>query len=169
MRKKITKTENKQTLEARIAELLTTSKKTISVAESCTGGLVANQLTNIPGSSKYFKVGIVAYSNQIKVNLLNVPLKIIEKNGAVSVKTALAMAKAIRKLSRTDIGLGITGIAGPGGATRKKPLGLVFIALATTNQAIWQEFNFTGNRTTIKSKVSRAALEMVRKYLCALS
>ncbi len=145
--------------------LLTKQKKTLSIAESCTGGLVSNLITNVPGSSKYFKLGIVAYSNQSKISLLKIYPKIIKKHGAVSQKTAKVMALKVRKLGKTDLGLGITGIAGPTGQTKTKPIGLVYIALADLKKVSVYKFNFLGDRITIKLKTATAALDLLRKFL----
>ncbi|MBM3248292.1 MAG: CinA family protein [Candidatus Omnitrophica bacterium] len=155
---------NMKSLEQNVAQLLTKQKKTVSIAESCSGGLVANRLTNIPGSSKYFKAAIVAYSNEIKINQLKIPARVIAQNGAVSEKVALLMAKNIRKIAKTDIGLGITGIAGPAGATKTKPVGLVYTALAAKNYRVCKKFRFKGNRLSIKRKSSSAALKLLNDY-----
>ena len=154
-----------QALERVVVQLLKAKKKTLSVAESCTGGLIANLITNVPGSSKCFQMGIIAYSNPSKINQLKVPSKLIEKFGAVSPKVALAMAKGIRVLSKTDIAIGITGIAGPKGATKKKPVGLVYIAFVACDKEVVKKFHFSGRRYEIKKRSSYAALEMLRKYL----
>lgn len=157
---------NNETLEDAIGKLLTKKKKTLAIAESCTGGLISNLITNVSGSSKYFKEGIVAYSNNAKVKYLGVPLEIIRKYGAVSSQVAKEMANGIRNKSGVDIGLGITGIAGPTGATREKPVGLVYIALSIKNKNICREFNFLGTRTEIKHQAAQAALDLLR---CELS
>ncbi len=157
--------QDSDTLEEVIGKLLLKNKKTISIAESCTGGLLTNRITNISGSSKYLKMAIIVYSNESKINQLNIPEEIIKKYGAVSKEVALAMARNVRNISETDIGIGITGIAGPTGATKTKPVGLVYIALSTDKKNICNKFNFIGDRLTIKTKSSDAALEMVRKQL----
>ncbi len=157
--------KDEQTLEGKVGELLRLQKRTISLAESCTGGLTANRLTNIGGSSKYFKMGVITYSNESKASILKISRALIKKNGAVSPGIARLMAKAVRTLARSDLGLAFTGIAGPGGATRTKPVGLVFIALATDKGTICRKFNFKGDRAAIKLKASEAGLDMVRRYL----
>ncbi|MCM8783283.1 MAG: competence/damage-inducible protein A [Candidatus Omnitrophica bacterium] len=157
--------KDKETLEEVVGKFLAKNKKTLAVAESCTGGLIANRLTNISGSSQYFVLGIVAYSNQEKIKLLKVPEKILEKYGAVSKEVAEIMAKNVRKIAKVDIGLGVTGIAGPKGGSYQKPVGLVYIALSTEDKTMVQEFRFIGDRLDIKLKTSQAALEMVRKRL----
>lgn len=156
---------NDETLEGVVGELLTTAKLTISVAESCTGGLIADRLTNVAGSSKYFTMAYVAYSNQAKVSQLGVSKKTIERYGAVSSQVAIAMARGVKKIAKTDLALGVTGIAGPTGATRQKPIGLVYIALSSPQDEQWRRFNFTGDRLAIKLEASQAALDMVRWYL----
>ncbi|MEK6732704.1 MAG: competence/damage-inducible protein A [Candidatus Omnitrophota bacterium] len=149
-------------LEEIIGRLLLKSKKTLAIAESCTGGLLANRITDIPGSSRYFKLGLVTYSNESKNKLLNMSLETIKKYGAVSKQVAVLMAKNIRILASADYGIGISGIAGPGGATKKKPVGLVYIALSSKNKTTCKEFNFIGTRDLIKYKSTQAALNMLR-------
>ncbi len=153
------------TLEGVVGDLLIKKKKTLSTAESCTGGLVANRITNVSGSSKYFKMGITAYSNQAKEKLLSVSKESIKKYGAVSRVTASEMAKGIRNLAGTDISLGITGIAGPTGGTKKKPVGLVYVSIITGKKKSTKEFRFTGNREEIKWQSSIAALDLLRQTL----
>ena len=157
--------QDSQTLEEVVAQALNKNKRTIAIAESCTGGLVSKRLTNIGGSSRYFPLGLVAYSNRAKQSLLNVPAETLKKSGAVSKEVARAMAKSIQQLAKTDLGLGITGIAGPDGATKEKPVGLVYIALATPRKLISGEFHFHGDRNAVRQRASQAALEMVRRYL----
>lgn len=154
-----------ETLEGIVARLLTKNKKTIAIAESCTGGLLSNRLTDVPGSSNYLMCSIIAYSNKSKTQLLGVPEEIIKKYGAASRQTAKLMAKNVKELANVDIGLSITGIAGPSGGTKQKPVGLVYIALATKNKIICKEFHFTGERKIIKFRSSQAALDMLRRYL----
>lgn len=137
----------------------------ISSAESCTGGLVAHRITNIPGSSDYFESGVITYSNEAKIELLKIPEGIIKTHGAVSGQTAVAMAEGIRRLRNTDIGIGITGIAGPSGGTISKPVGLVYIALSALSYVECKEFRFTGDRCEIKLMASEAALEMILRLL----
>ncbi len=156
---------NEETLEGIAASLLIKKGLTISVAESCTGGLVSHRLTNISGSSNYYKCGIISYSNQAKSVFLKVNNQLIEEKGAVSSEVAREMAVGIRESAHTDIGLGITGIAGPTGATPTKPVGLVYIALSSEAKQINQKFIFSGNREQIKWKASQAALDILRKYL----
>ena len=155
----------KQTLEEVIGYLLYMRKKTIAVAESCTGGLISHRLTNVPGSSNYFLGSVVAYSDKIKRERLGVKKTTLEKYGAVSEKAAEEMAKGAKKLTRSDFGLGITGIAGPTGATKEKPIGLVYITLAYKDKVETREFKFRGEREVIKAKAANAALDMVRRHL----
>lgn len=143
--------------EKEVSKILLSHNLTISVAESCTGGLISHRLTNIPGSSKYFKMGIVAYENIAKIEILGVKLKTIQDFGAVSSQTACEMALRIKKLSNTNIGLGVTGIAGPGGGSAEKPVGLVFIAISTKTGVNTKKFLFSGSREEIKNKATDAA------------
>jgi len=154
---------DEQTLEGEAAKLL--KNKTIAIAESCTGGLLSSRLTDIPGISNNLMLVIVAYSNKAKAKLLNVREEMLAKHGAVSSHAAKAMAQNIRRLANTDIGIGITGIAGPGGATKKKPVGLVYIAISSGPKTSCKEFHFLGERKTIKFRASQAALDMLRQYL----
>jgi nicotinamide-nucleotide amidase len=122
-------------------------------------------LTNIPGSSDYFSYGIIGYSNQAKSTFLGVPPSLVEKKGAVSSQVAKKMAQGVRKAEKTDLGLGITGIAGPTGGSRNKPVGLVYIALSSSEGEICQRFILAGDREDIKWKASQGALDMLRRYL----
>lgn len=151
-----------ESLEYVVGKMLAKNRKTLAIAESCTGGLIANRITNVSGSSKYFKMGIVAYSNEAKVNLLGVSKDKIKKYGAVSKQVALDMAKGVKRLSKADVGLGITGIAGPKGATRKKPIGLVYIAVAGDKIKTVKKCLFIGSREEIKLQASIAALNLIR-------
>jgi nicotinamide-nucleotide amidase len=158
-------------LEAVIGELLRERKLTIAVAESCTGGLLASRLTDVPGSSAYVERGIVCYSDQSKTELLGIPESLIERHGAVSEEVALAMACGIRERARTSIGIGITGIAGPDGGTESKPVGTVCIAVvAQTGGAheapSWvRTFPFFGGREMVKFQSTQAAMNMLRLML----
>src|SRR3989339_890470 len=154
-----------ETLEYAVAVLLKKYNKTIAVAESCTGGLVSDKLTNIPGISEYFMEGVVAYSNKAKVEILGVPKSLIGKYGAVSPQVARAMAEGIKKRSSANIGVGITGIAGPTGATKEKPVGLVYIAVAVDNEVETKECRFKGSRIDIKTLSANTALNMMRLKL----
>ncbi len=156
---------DEETLEKVVGVLLSLRRKSIAVAESCTGGLISHRLTNVAGSSDYFSESVVAYSNEAKVRILQVPQETMKKFGAVSSQVAQAMAKGIRKISGATLGLAVTGIAGPGGATEGKPVGLVYIALASDDSNSAEEHHFSGSRETVKLKASQAALNLVRKHL----
>jgi PncC family amidohydrolase len=137
----------------------------IATAESCTGGLVGHSLTNISGISDYFERGIISYSNKSKIELLDVPKELIIKYGAVSREVALAMAEGVRKKYGLDIGLSTTGIAGPMGGTKNKPVGLVFIGLSLKNISYVEKYIFKGNRIENKESTCEAALKMLNKYI----
>lgn len=154
-----------EVLEEIVGKMLSMSKKTLAIAESCTGGLLASRITDIPGSSNYFKLGLVTYSNESKNKLLNIPIETIKKYGAVSKEVASLMAKNVRKLAGASYGIGITGIAGPTGATDKKPIGLVYIALSDKEKTICKEFHFIGTRGLIKYKSTQAVLNILRVNL----
>lgn len=154
-----------ETLEYAVSLLLKKCNKTIAVAESCTGGLVSDKLTNIPGISEFFMEGIVAYSNKAKVDVLGVPEELIQEHGAVSSQVAQAMAKGIKKRASVDIGVGITGIAGPTGATKEKPVGLVYVAIAGDDFVEVKECRFRGSRIDIKNFSANTALNMIRLKL----
>ena len=157
-----------QTLEEIVGHLLHIQKLTLAVAESCTGGLISHRLTNIPGSSDYYRRGIICYSDQSKVDLLGIPSETIREFGAVSSQTAQAMAQGVRSLGRTDLGLSVTGIAGPGGGNSRKPVGLVYVALAGEKGTGSREFKFLGDREQIKNKSAQGTLDFLRKYLIRL-
>jgi nicotinamide-nucleotide amidase len=150
-------------LETIVGRLLTTRNLTLSVAESLTGGLVTHRLTQVPGSTRYFRRGYVTYSNESKTELLGVPTEVLRLKGAVSRETAVAMARGCLKADKSDLGLATTGIAGPAGGSAEKPVGLVFVALADEHKDYVREFRFTGTRDAIKRKSAQAALEMVRR------
>jgi nicotinamide-nucleotide amidase len=156
---------DEQSLEKQVGEALRGKKLRLSVAESCTGGLISHKITNIPGSSDYFDQAVIVYSNTSKMQLLEVPKLIIESFGAVSRETARAMAEGIRKTSKSDLGLASTGIAGPGGYTPQKPVGLVYIGLASNKPTMVKEFRFEGSRNEIKEKAASEALRMLLEVL----
>lgn len=147
-----------------VGQILRKKKKTLAIAESCTGGLISDRITDVSGSSNYFMAGIVAYSNGIKENLLGLSGNTIRKYGAVSGKVALEMAEGVQLLAGTDIGVGVTGIAGPTGGTRSKPVGLVYIALVADKKKIVKEFRFKGSRKSIKSQAAQAALNLICEH-----
>ncbi len=152
-------------IEEIIGRLLRKRGWMISIAESCTGGLIGHRITNVPGSSDYFDGGVITYSNESKRELLKVPEETITTYGAVSHQTAVAMAEGIRKLRGVKIGIGVTGIAGPAGGTAAKPVGLVYIALSSPVRVECKEFRFDGDREMIKLQASEAALNMIRRLL----
>jgi nicotinamide-nucleotide amidase len=152
-------------MEEVIGALLKQRRLTLAVAESCTGGLIGSRITNIAGSSGYFERGAVVYSNLAKTEMLGVPADIIERHGAVSSEVAAAMAEGIRQAAHTTLGLSVTGIAGPEGGTVKKPVGLVYTALASPQGVKTTEHRFLGSREQIRLRASQMALDMVRRYL----
>lgn len=153
-----------EALEEVVARVLTENHATIAVAESCTGGLVAEHLTNVAGSSSYFLGGVVCYSNDLKTNMVGVPAELIEAKGAVSSAVALALAEGIRKRTGATLGIGITGIAGPGGGTPEKPVGLVHLAIADERGSREKAVRFPGDRERIRTYATYAALDTVRRY-----
>lgn len=152
-------------LAEEISKLLSARGLTIATAESCTGGLIAHNITNIPGSSDYFERGVIVYSNTAKMELLKVNQTTIDQKGAVSPETAVEMAVGVKNMAGTDIGLAVTGIAGPSGGTTEKPVGFVYIAVATEDGTEVQNFQFDGERIDIKKQTADAALGMVNDYL----
>jgi len=150
----------KRNIAAITHKFLLKNKLSVAVAESCTGGLVSKLLTDLPGSSRFFLLGIVAYSNLAKKNILKIPAKVLTEEGAVSAKTASLLAKSIRRISGADLGIGITGIAGPTGGSKQKPVGTVFIAMVRKNRSICKEFHFTGDRDAVRKKAAIKALQL---------
>jgi len=145
--------------------LLIKSRKTISVAESCTGGLLCAYLTQISGSSGYFILGVVTYSNKSKEGILNIPPALFAKKGAVSQEVAQRMAQSVRKIAKTDFGIAITGIAGPTGGTPQKPVGTVFIAVNSKTKTICKKFHFSGTRAAVRTKAAFNALKLLQNFL----
>jgi len=148
-----------------IHKILLKIGKTIAVAESCTGGLLCGLLTQNSGSSAYFILGVVAYNNKVKKSILGISASLLKKNGTVSSPVARAMAKSIRKIAKTDFGIGVTGIAGPSGKTPSKPVGTVFISVTAKNKTICKKFHFTGNRLSVRKKSASKALELLKALL----
>ncbi len=164
--KKIVVTYNEfMRLEQKTAKLLMVKQKTLAIAESCSGGLLGHRITNIPGSSIFFLGGIISYHNFVKNKLLNVPRETLRTSGAVSRETALAMAKGVRKKFKADYGLSITGIAGPTGGSKQKPIGLVYIAVATSNGNLCLEYFLKGSRGQIKQQATTHALHLLLEFL----
>ena len=155
---------DEETLEKVVGDLLRSHQATLAVAESCTGGLIAHRLTNVPGSSDYFERGVVAYSNRAKVEILRVPEEILARLGAVSAPVAEKMAEGVRQISRSTLGLSITGIAGPAGGSEEKPVGTVFIALSSPKGTNSKGYKFWGDREQIKTISAHTAIDWVRRY-----
>lgn len=158
--------EGEQSMEEVVGQHLLRLGMTVAVAESCTGGLIGHRLTQVPGSSAYVDRAIVCYSNQAKSELLGVPERLITRHGAVSREVAAAMANGVRERSHVSVGLSVTGIAGPGGGTAAKPVGLVYVGLdAGKGGRETKEFRFHGDRATIKTRSSQGALDLLRRWL----
>jgi nicotinamide-nucleotide amidase len=154
-----------ETIEQIVSYLLQMRSMTLAVAESCTGGLLAERITSLSGSSRYFLGGAVVYSNELKTQFANVPKTLIDRHGAVSREVAASMAEGIRKRCLASYGVGITGVAGPTGGTEQKPVGLVYIALAGEEGTQVVERNFPGDRKRIRQFATQQALEMIRRAL----
>ena len=157
-----------ETLEAVVGRLLAERGLRLAVAESCTGGLIGHRLTNVPGSSAYLDSVSVCYSNFSKTEILGVPPRLLSEHGAISAPVAVAMASGVRERSRTDLGLAVTGIAGPTGATPDKPVGLVFFALSSVSGVQTHFTQFKGDREAIKEQAAQSALDLLRRYLLAV-
>lgn len=152
-------------LEAQVGEELRQRGWRLAIAESCTGGLIGHRLTNIPGSSTYYMGSVTAYAYDAKVRLLGVLWKTLEAHGAVSREVVMEMAQGVRRALAADIGVSVSGIAGPTGSTPKKPVGLVWIGLNTTYGNWARKFNFEGDRLAIKEEAAEAALKYLYDYL----
>lgn len=159
--------EDDTSLEAVVGELLVEGGLTVSVAESCTGGLLGDRITNVPGCSRYFRGGVVAYSNELKSELLGIDPELIARDGAVSETVSRAMAGGARERCGSDLAVAITGIAGPDGGTPEKPVGLVYISVADEREVECREFQLPGDREEMKYRTSNVALEMLRGRLLA--
>ena len=155
---------DQETLEEIVGNLLRAHQATLAVAESCTGGLIAHRMTNIPGSSDYFERGVVVYSNRAKSELLRVPEELLAAVGAVSGPVAEKMAEGVRQISQSTLGLGVTGIAGPDGGSEEKPVGTVFIALASLRGTVSKKYQFWGDRGQIKAISAHTAIDWVRRF-----
>lgn len=153
------------TLESQIGNLLRGRGLTLALAESCTGGLVSDRITNVPGSSEYFLGGIVAYAYQAKVDLLDVSWQSLTSFGAVSREVVLEMAEGARRKLNADLAASASGIAGPGGGTPTKPVGTVWVALVTEDGSWTRDFHFSGSREDIKAASADAALQFILDYL----
>ena len=148
-------------LAERLQELCLGRGLTIATAESCTGGLLASAITDVSGSSGYFRGGIVAYANEAKMSLLAVPVELLEAHGAVSAQVARAMALGARTLLSVDLAISVTGVAGPGGGSASKPVGLTYVAVADATGAEVRRFNWSGDRLANKNASALAALELL--------
>jgi nicotinamide-nucleotide amidase len=153
------------TMEGVVASLLKKKNLTLSVAESCTGGLISQRLTGIAGISENFMCGMVTYSNEAKIKFLGVAPETLKKYGAVSEETALEMARGARIAGGTHLAVSVTGIAGPGGGTAKKPVGLVYIGFADSDTTVVQKYLFAGDREAIRWQAANNALDLIRRYL----
>ncbi len=149
----------------KLFEFLKVNNLTVSTAESCTGGMIASAITNVSGSSGFFGMGVVTYSNEAKMKLIGVKSKTLEKYGSVSEHTAKEMAEGILKLSNSDISVAVTGIAGPTGGTAEKPVGLVYIGVAGKYGTLSFKNNFDGNRDEVRKQTVERAFELVYDYL----
>lgn len=154
-----------KSLPEEVGKLLVEKSLTLSVAESCTGGWIEEAITQVPGSSRYFLGGVVAYSNKAKVNFLKVPEKTIEIHGAVSAECAVQMAQGVRKLFESSLSLSVTGIAGPAGGTREKPVGLTFICVSSSEKAVVKRYVFPGERNEVRKRAVRRGLNLLRLFL----
>ncbi|NMC42645.1 MAG: competence/damage-inducible protein A [candidate division Zixibacteria bacterium] len=161
-------TEDDRELEAVIGDMLVEKGLTLAVAESCTGGLLGGRITRVPGSSRYFLGGVIAYANDIKVGFLKVPTGTLDSFGAVSAETAEAMAAGVRQLTGASIGVAVTGVAGPDGGTEDKPVGMVFIGLATDKETLSRKLLLGGDREIVRERTVLAALDMVRRAVAQL-
>jgi PncC family amidohydrolase len=148
-------------MEEKVGMLLGQKGMKISVAESCTGGLIAKKITDIAGASDYFEMGVTTYSNRAKELLLGVPGEVLARKGAVSREVAEAMATGVRRLASADVGLSVTGIAGPGGGTPAKPVGTVFVGLSWADRTLVRQFLFHGERGAIREETAEEALKIV--------
>jgi len=152
-------------MEQVLGELLSGRRLVAATAESCTGGRIGDRLTSVPGSSEYFAGGVVVYSNQVKANLLGVRLETLKRHGAVSAQTVREMSRNVRRLFGCDVGIAVSGIAGPGGATRDKPVGLVYVAVTTAGKVRTRRHLFSGSRTMVKERAAMAAMDLCRLVL----
>ena len=153
-------------LSQRIVRLLSKKRLKISFTESCTGGLLSSSITSVSGSSNVFTLGLVTYSNQAKISILKVPKKIIMKHGAVSYETCLSMVKNLYKISKTNISVSITGVAGPKGGTKQKPVGLVYIGIKKGNKTLVKKYLFKNKkRNTIQRATVNKALNLILRFI----
>ncbi|MGA2508321.1 MAG: CinA family protein [Chitinispirillaceae bacterium] len=156
---------NSKNLSTTLGRILLEKKMTLAVAESCTGGMIGSAITDIAGASRYFLGGIIAYDTNIKKSVLHVPRTTLNKYGAVSRQTVTAMAHAVRKLMKADCSIAVSGIAGPGGGTREKPVGLVYIGIAVKNSVKSFKYRFKGTRENIRKQTVKEALRLLIRLL----
>lgn len=152
-------------MESEVGKILLEKDFTIACAESCTGGLLTSRLTDVAGSSAYVQGSIVSYSNEIKNAILHVDAETLKNFGAVSEQTARQMSSNVRELFKTNIGVGVTGIAGPSGGTKEKPVGTVYISVSNSEKTIVKRFQFSGSRHEIKNQSCNSAMEMLKDFL----
>lgn len=152
-------------LEILIGKSLRESGLWLAVAESCTGGLLGHLITNVPGASNYFKGGVVSYAYEVKRDILDVSMETLENKGAVSEETVMEMARGVKKIMEADIGLSVSGIAGPGGGSVEKPVGTTWIGMSTPDGENARRFQFQGKRLEIKSQAAQAAMQYLLDYL----
>lgn len=157
-----------ESLEKVVGYLLAMADQTVAVAESCTGGRLGWRLTRVPGSSDYFRGGVISYSNELKKKLLGVKAGTLKRHGAVSPHTAVEMADGVRAKCATDVGVSVTGIAGPSGASKKKPIGLVYVAVTSEERERVREFSFSGTRGAVRRQATQAALDTLRRFLLSI-
>lgn len=165
MKTAVSKSFERETLEEQVVALLKERGMTLTTAESCTGGMLSGRIVNVAGVSEVFKEGYVTYANESKEKLLGVKHETLERYSAVSEETAYEMAKGARKMANADAALAVTGIAGPDGGTKEKPVGLVYIGCAVGEKVIVQKFLFDGERSEIRGQAAEMALEMLRAAL----
>ncbi len=160
---------DEDSLESVVGDLLRSENFTLSIAESCTGGLIGHRITNVPGSSDYFKLGVVVYSNEVKESVLGVDRELLVRFGAVSEQVARAMCEGVKKLGETHYSVATTGIAGPTGGTPDKPVGTVYIAISGPDTTFVRKYLFSGSRTEIKTMTSQVALDTLRRTLLKMA
>lgn len=158
-------TNREETIEERVGRQLSAHEWTLATAESCSGGLIAHRVTNVPGSSAYFLGGVVTYSNEAKQNLLGVSADKLASEGAVSEPVARAMAEGVCERFKADIGVGVTGIAGPGGGTAEKPVGLVYIGVSRWGETRVRRYVFNGTRADIKIQTAETVLTLIEELI----
>jgi PncC family amidohydrolase len=153
---------NLQLLSEKVGKILLKKGLTLAVAESCTGGMVSGAVTAVPGSSRYFTGGVIAYHDRIKRNILKVPLATLMRHGAVSGPTVAAMVRGVQRLFKTDCAIAVSGVAGPDGGTRKKPIGLVYIAVAVKNDSVHaRKYRFKGSREEVRNRALESSLKLL--------